>query len=125
MNAGSRSIWKCVALAAWTGLGLIGCSEGAEADKARAYNLYQRNCAVCHGGDAKGMRGLGKSLIDNPFVKDRGEAELVGFLKTGRDASHPLNETGVNMPPRGGNPSLTDEDLAAISRHLKGLAGNR
>ncbi|HEX4953314.1 MAG TPA: cytochrome c [Thermoanaerobaculia bacterium] len=127
MKVWIRAIGRGAALVlvGFTATVLAGCTRDGEADKARAHNLYQRNCAVCHGATGQGMRGLGKSLIANPFVHDRGETELVAFLKTGRNASHPLNETGVNMPPRGGNPSLTDEDLVAIARHLKGLEGNR
>ena len=33
---------------------------------------------------------------------------------TGRPAYHPDNTQGVDMPPKGGNPALTDDDLLAI-----------
>ncbi len=67
------------------------------------------------------MRGLGKSLIGDPFVAERSRDELTAFLKVGRRAWDPLNTTGVDMPPRGGNAALTDEDLAAIADFLKDL----
>lgn len=39
---------------------------------------------------------------------------MVAFLKVGRDPSDPLNTTGVAMPPKGGNPALSDQDLLDI-----------
>lgn len=87
----------------------------------RGQALYQRTCAICHGSSLEGMPGLGKELKGNQFVAQRSESELVEFFKVGRRASDPANETGVNMPPRGGNQALTDEDLAAIAAYLKSL----
>jgi mono/diheme cytochrome c family protein len=100
-------------------LGCTGAGEKTLADQGQA--LYQKNCAICHGSGGEGRPGLGKSLRANAFVHERGTEELVAFLAGGRDAMHPLNETGVTMPPRGGNPSLRDGDLAAIAAHLRTL----
>jgi hypothetical protein len=47
---------------------------------------------------------------------------LVEFLVVGRDTADPLNTTGILKPPRGGNPSLTEEDLALIVEYLRSLA---
>jgi len=44
---------------------------------------------------------------------------MVDFLREGRRANHPENTTGIDMPPRGGNPSLTDQDLADITAYLR------
>lgn len=88
---------------------------------ARGQALYQKTCALCHGGDAKGMRGLGKSLLGNEFIATHSERELVDFLRVGRRSRDPENETGVDMPPRGGNQALTDQDLAAIAAYLETL----
>jgi disulfide bond formation protein DsbB len=46
---------------------------------------------------------------------------LVEFLNTGRPAEHPDNESGITMPPKGGNPSLSDDDLADIAAYLRTL----
>ncbi len=80
-----------------------------------------RTCATCHGPTAEGMPRLGKDLHDNAFTKSLDDAALVEFLKEGRPASHPLNERGVDMPPRGGNPALTDDDLGLIVAYLRTL----
>ena len=83
--------------------------------------LFLNTCSTCHGPDAKGLPGLGKNLHDNQYVRSHTDEEMLEFLKTGRPASDPLNTTGVDMPPRGGNPSLTDEDLQKIIAYLRTL----
>lgn len=82
---------------------------------------YRRTCALCHGADGEGVPRLGKSLVRNAFVRDKSDAELVEFLEVGRPATHPLNERGVEMPPKGGNLALTEADLAAIVVYLRSL----
>lgn len=81
--------------------------------------IYNRLCAMCHGLDAGGRPGLGKSLIANEFTKSLSDEELVEFLEQGRSGTDPLNETGVDMPPKGGDPTLTKEDLQNIVAYLR------
>ena len=64
-------------------------------------------CAACHGQDARGIGGLGKNLVGTEFVQGQTVDELVAFLQVGRSATDPLNTTGIEMQPRGGNPNLT------------------
>jgi disulfide bond formation protein DsbB len=78
-------------------------------------------CTACHGPDARGIPGLGKDLVNSEFMHSLSDQELVDFIKTGRPIWDPLNTTGVDMPPRGGNPTLTDEDLLAIVVYLRSL----
>lgn len=101
----------------------VACGGGGP-DPARVAEgkaLFLKTCASCHGPDARGMPKLGKSLWDNPFVQARSDRELVEFIKIGRRPNDPLNTTGVDMPPRGGNPALTDEDLAKIITFVQTL----
>ena len=76
--------------------------------------IYSQICIACHGPEAKGVQGLGKDLTTSTFVAERSDAEMVDFLKVGRDPSDPLNTTGVAMPPKGGNPALSDQDMLDI-----------
>lgn len=92
-------------------------SEAALAGKER----FDRVCATCHGKDAKGLPRLGKGLLDNAFVQSKSDAELVEFLKLGRAADHELNTTGVAMPPKGGDPSITEGDLQNLVAFLRSL----
>jgi disulfide bond formation protein DsbB len=43
------------------------------------------------------------------------------LLKEGRPSGHELNTTGVDMPPKGGNPSLSDDDLVTIIAYLRSI----
>lgn len=85
--------------------------------------VFASTCSACHGADATGVQGLGPSLVGNVFVQSLSDAELVEFIATGRPASHPDNTTGIDMPPRGGNPSLTPQDLADVAGYLRSLQG--
>ena len=83
--------------------------------------VFDRICATCHGKDANGLPKLGKGLRNNEFTKSQSDAELVEFMKLGRPATHPLNTTGVDMPPKGGDPTITDQDLLNVVAYLRTL----
>jgi mono/diheme cytochrome c family protein len=110
-----------VGLAACGGGGAPAEPTAAEAggDAAKGQTLFAGTCSACHGPTGTGVTGLGKDLTTSTFVADQSDAELVAFIKAGRPASDPLNTTGIDMPPRGGNPALTDQDLADIVSYLR------
>ena len=90
-----------------------------QGDAAAGQSKYEGTCIACHGIDLKGMPGLGKDLTTSEFVKSKSNTEMVEFIKTGRPASDPLNTTKVDMPPKGGNPALTDEDILNIVAYVR------
>lgn len=82
---------------------------GAEPDKAAAARgapLFQANCAVCHGHQARGA--IGPSLItsDEVLGDDHGE-KLVSYLKAGRP--------GKGMPSFA---AMSDDQLKEIAEFL-------
>jgi disulfide bond formation protein DsbB len=79
-------------------------------------------CAACHGIDGRGIQGLGKNLVESEFVASLTDEELLAFIQTGRPVWDAANTTGVDMPPRGGNPALTDEDIMAIIAYIRTLS---
>lgn len=83
--------------------------------------LYQQSCAACHGPKAEGMPNLGKDMTRSAFVQDLSDAEMVAFVQEGRAADHPDNSTGIPMPPKGGNPALSDADILAIVGYVRSL----
>jgi len=83
--------------------------------------LFSQTCAACHGTDAKGLPHLGKDLTTSSFVGEKTDKELVNFVEQGRQPGDPLNTTGVAMPPKGGNPALTDQQLLDIISYVKQL----
>ncbi|MEW6745888.1 MAG: cytochrome c oxidase subunit 3 [Planctomycetota bacterium] len=78
-------------------------------------------CAQCHAKDGRGMPGQGKDLRTSEFVTKLSDAELLDFVKVGRQPWDPANATGVMMPPRGGNMALCSQDLADIIAHVREL----
>lgn len=82
---------------------------------------FQTICSACHGFNALGIPGLGKPLIGSEFVNSQTDEELLAFLQVGRAVTDPLNTTGVQMPPRGGNPNFTDDQLLEIISYIRSL----
>lgn len=110
---------------ALTGLLLAACSSGAAptpiGDASKGKDKYATTCVSCHGPDAKGMPGLGKDLTTSEFAKSLSDTDLVAFVLKGRSTSDPANTTGVDMPPKGGNPALTEDDIKDIVSYLRTL----
>lgn len=87
--------------------------------------LFAGTCALCHGPTGLGVQGLGKDLVTSPYIAEMPDAGLAAFITAGRAATDPYNTTRLPMPPRGGNPQLTQADLAAIVVFLRGLQDPR
>ena len=78
-------------------------------------------CSGCHGPDGKGLPNLGKDMTTSAFIKSQTDEQLLAFVKVGRPASDPANTVGVDMPPKGGNPALTDQQLMDIIAYIRTL----
>jgi disulfide bond formation protein DsbB len=83
--------------------------------------LFVASCSACHGKDAKGLPKNGKDLVHSVFAKGLKDEELIAFIKRGRDPGDPLNTTKIAMPPKGGNPALSDEKIEAIVAYVRSL----
>jgi disulfide bond formation protein DsbB len=81
-------------------------------------------CSACHGPDGRGLPNLGKDLVESEFVHSLSDEDLLIFIKTGRPIWDPLNTTGIDMPPKGGNPALTDENILAIIAYIRSLSAD-
>ncbi|MBI3958181.1 MAG: cytochrome c [Chloroflexi bacterium] len=92
-------------------------------DAAAGETVFMSICIACHGPDAKGVTGLGKSLhtADSEFVRGKSDDELVQFILVGRTPDDPLNTTGVGMPAKGGNPAITEQQLHDVVAYIRGL----
>lgn len=83
--------------------------------------LFATTCAACHGPEGKGVQGLGKDMTTSAFIAEKSDEEMLAFVKTGRPISDPLNTTKVDMPPKGGNPALTDDQLKDIIAFIRAI----
>ena len=114
---------------AWLALSACGGGGDGEAESAASAPLvgnvpggeevFMGTCIKCHGDDATGIEGSGTNLTISQFIRDRTDAELIEYIKVGREMNDPLNTTGIAMPPYGANPMLTDQDLANVVAYLR------
>lgn len=82
---------------------------------------YDILCIACHGPGGEGVEGLGKPFTTSDFLRERNDQEMLEFIKVGRPIGDPLNTTGVDMPPKGGNPALTDDQILDIIAYVRTL----
>lgn len=97
-------------------------TAASSGDAANGKVLFDGTCVSCHGADAKGLPGLGKDMTTSEFIKGTGDQDLLAFVKVGRPVSDPANTTGVDMPAKGGNPSLSDQDILDIIAYIRTLS---
>src|SRR5881398_1226519 len=83
-------------------------------DPEKGQTLFAQNCATCHGASLEG--GIGPAL--NPIEKLPGVANpldpayLIGVITNGK------TDAGKTMPPKGGNPNLTDQDVKDLAAFI-------
>ncbi len=134
-----------VAVAGWLVLGVIGSKAqkrfgneeeaaaplgppGPTLDAVQVNNgkaLFGATCLTCHGPAGLGVQGLGKNMVTSKFIRGLTDKELVSFVRRGRPIKDPANTTGVEMPPKGNNPTLTDDQLMDIVQFIRGLQDPR
>lgn len=83
--------------------------------------IYSSTCIACHGKDGAGIQGNGKALANNPFVQSLDDDALLAFVQSGRAPTDPKNTTGIQMPPKGGNPALSEDDILDVISYLRTL----
>jgi len=85
------------------------------------YELFVSSCAACHGEDAMGITDMGLPLATSGFVRGATDNELRMVIMMGRASWDPANSTGLNMPPKGGNPAITSEQVGQIIEYLRAV----
>lgn len=98
-----------------------GAGAALELTEHAGYQLYVSSCAACHGQGAEGVEGLGLPLSTSGFVRGETDKDLITFIKSGRASWDENNTTGIDMPPKGGNPAITDDQLQTIVDYLRAL----
>ena len=83
--------------------------------------MFITSCTACHGPEGQAKPHLGKDIADSAFVAQRTDDQMVTYIKTGRPVNDPLNTTGVPMPPKGGNPAITDAQIHQIIAYIRVL----
>ena len=77
--------------------------------------MYVQSCMVCHADDGSGsMPGVADLTLNRSWATED-ESKLILRLKQGINSP----KTEVTMPPKGGNPELSDNDLREIIRYMR------
>lgn len=96
-----------------TALSLVVVSPAHAQDPGKA--IYDTTCVACHGKDGKGALPGTPSLRKKDGVMAKSDEELVRNILNGyQSPGSPLA-----MPPKGGNPSLTEADVRAVLQYMR------
>jgi len=80
--------------------------------------IYEGTCIVCHGADGKGaLPGIPDFTAEKRLASS--EATLLERIRDGYQSPG----SPMAMPPKGGDASLTDEDLKAVVEYMKKTFG--
>lgn len=93
----------------------------AAGDATKGKSLFDTTCIACHGPGGVGMPNLGLPLTTSAFVAQKSDKELLDFIKVGRMPGAPGATSLIPMPPKGGNPALTDANLLDIIAYMRDL----
>ncbi len=90
-------------------------SDSAKVGKA----IYSQTCIACHGANGKGaLPGVSDfTVADGPLAKSN--AELAKSVNEGLATPG----AALSMPAKGGNPSLSDDDILALIVYLRSEFG--
>ncbi len=89
--------------------------------RAKGKAIYNKTCIACHGEGGVGVENLGKNWVVSEFIANATDEELIEFIKVGRPIDDPMSAGKAPMPPYGGDPTLTDEDLKNIVIYMRSL----
>lgn len=102
--------WAAVAI----GAVFAGCAVASLADS-RGKAVYEQTCIACHGADGKGAVPGAPDLTKKGGPLAKADAVLLeNMIKGFQTPGSPMA-----MPPRGGNPTLTEDDLKAVLRYMR------
>ncbi|HCT44102.1 MAG: hypothetical protein CMJ35_13785 [Phycisphaerae bacterium] len=97
--------------------------DNAMLARAKGKAIFKKTCVACHGENGEGIEGLGKDWTTSDFIANSSDDELVEFLKVGRTIDDPMSAGEAAMPPKGGDPTLTDDDLRNVVAFMRTLNG--
>lgn len=114
---------------------IAGCGGGSESSdtpaapavdantfaKAKGKVVYNKVCIACHGEGGLGVENLGKNWTTSEFIKNTSDEDLLAFIRAGRTIDDPMSAGNTPMPPSGGDPTLSDDDLNNVIVYMRSL----
>ena len=93
---------------------LISLSAPAS-EPGRGQAVYNGTCIACHGGDGTGSLPGVPDLTGKTGLLSQDDSILLGRMADGFQTPG----SSMVMPPKGGNPALTDADLKAVLKYMR------
>ena len=81
--------------------------------------IYSQTCIACHGANGKGTIPGVADMTDADGALAKPDEELLKSITEGLQSPGSV----LAMPPNGGNPTLTDEDVNAVLAYLRAEFG--
>jgi mono/diheme cytochrome c family protein len=81
----------------------------------RGQAVYNGTCIACHGSDGTGSLPGVPDLTGKTGLLSQDDAVLLGRMADGFQSPG----SSMAMPPKGGNPALTDVDLSAVLKYMR------
>lgn len=96
-------------------------AAAASPNRANGARIFAQACVACHGRDGKGaIPGVPDLTAAGGRLSKPDSVLLRNMINGFQSPGSPMA-----MPPRGGNPSLTDQDMADVLAHLRATFGRR
>lgn len=83
--------------------------------------VYQGTCIACHGAGGEGALPGVSDLTESNGSLSKPDEQLKRNIING--FSNP--DSPLSMPPKGGDPSLSEDDIDAVIRYMREAFGNR
>lgn len=94
-------------------------SVADEASVTAGKAVYSQTCIACHGANGKGAIPGVRNLTDPNGALTKSDEELIESIVNGTQTPGSF----MAMPPKGGNPILTEEDINAVITYLRAEFG--
>jgi mono/diheme cytochrome c family protein len=91
------------------------------ADAVPGEQTYKQTCIACHGANGKGAVPGAPNLTNPSGPLSKADAELIERIINGFQSEG----SPMAMPPKGGNPSLTEADIQNVVEYMKASFGTR
>lgn len=76
--------------------------------------IFQQTCSACHGADGHGAIPGTPDFTKKGGVLSKPHSALAAHIENGFSSP----DTPMSMPPRGGNPGLSDQDIKDVHAYL-------
>ena len=90
----------------------VASTSGITSDLTRGEQIWNENCFTCHGTGRAGAPKIGEKSLWAPRIA-QGLNVLVDHALNGLQG-----KGGSEMPPKGGNPALSDTDVTAAVAYM-------